>query len=70
MHHLGAVLGDAALLVLLAHHEARDVLQKHQRDVALAAQLDEMRGLQRRLGEQHPEVGDDAHWVIKKSGTR
>ena len=35
--HLGAVLGDAAGLVLAPDHEARDVLQEHQRDAPLAA---------------------------------
>ncbi len=34
-HHLGAVLGDARGLVLLADHEAGDVLQEHQRDATL-----------------------------------
>src|SRR5581483_4431320 len=46
-HHLGAVARDAARLVLLADHEARDVLQEYQRDSPLAAKLDEMRGLER-----------------------
>jgi hypothetical protein len=59
--HLGAVAGDAFVLVLAAHHEAGDVLQKHQRDLALAAQLDEVRALQGRLAEQDAVVGDDAH---------
>ena len=40
--------------------EAGDVLQEHQRNAAQVAQLDEVRGLQRRLGEQHAVVGDDA----------
>jgi hypothetical protein len=39
----------------------RDVLQKHQRHLALAAQLDEMRALLRRFAEQNAVVGDDAH---------
>ena len=59
-HELGAVLGDAARLVLAADHEAGDVLQEQQRDAALAAQLDEMRALQRALGEQDAVIGDDA----------
>ena len=42
MHHFGTVFGDTPLLVLLAHHEARYVLQEHQGNVTLAAQLDEM----------------------------
>jgi hypothetical protein len=59
-HHLGAVLGDAAGLVFAADHEARDVLQEQQRDVALARQLDEVRALERALAEQDAVVGEDA----------
>ena len=59
-HHLGAVLGDAAGFVFLADHEAGDVLQEQQRNAALAAQLDEMRALQRAFGEQDAVVGEDA----------
>jgi hypothetical protein len=39
------VARDAFVLVLAADHEAGDVLQEHQRDLALAAQLDEVRAL-------------------------
>jgi hypothetical protein len=56
---LGPVLGDAAGLVLSTHHEARDVLQEHQRDAALARQLDEVRRLLRALAEEHAVVGED-----------
>jgi hypothetical protein len=42
-------------------HEAGDVLQEHQRNLALAAQLDEVRALLRALAEQDAVVGDDAH---------
>ena len=59
-HHLGAVLGDAAGFVFAADHEAGDVLQEHQRNAALGAQLDEMRALQRALAEQDAVIGDDA----------
>ena len=59
-HELGAVLGDAAGLVLLADHEAGDVLQEQQRDAALARELDEMRALERALAEQDAVVGEDA----------
>ena len=61
--HLGAVLGDAAGLVVAADHEAGDVLQEQQRDAALVAQLDEVRALERRLAEQHAVVGEDADRV-------
>jgi hypothetical protein len=42
-------------------HEAGDVLQEHQRHLALAAQLDEVRALHARSREQDAVVGDDAH---------
>src|SRR6185312_4880225 len=60
-HHLGAVPGDAFVLVLAPDHETGDVLQEHQRNLALAAQLDEVRALLRRLGKQDAVVRDDAH---------
>ena len=56
---LRPVLGDAARLVVLAHHEPGDVLEEQQRDAAAVAQLDEVRGLQRGLAEQDAVVGDD-----------
>ena len=40
---LGAVPRDAFVFILSSAHEAGDVLQKHQRHLALRAQLDEMR---------------------------
>src|SRR5260221_1332972 len=58
-NHLGAVLGDAAVLVLLAHHEAGDVLQEEQRNAALRRELDEVRALQRRFREEDAVVGED-----------
>ena len=61
--HLGPVLGDAGVFILLADHEAGDVLQEHQRDVALVAQFDEVRALERAFGEQDAVVGDDADRV-------
>ena len=44
----------------LADHEADDVLQEQQRNAALAAQFDEVRGLQRAFGKQDAVVADDA----------
>src|SRR5256885_7975024 len=55
--HLGSVFGDSAGLVLLADHETRNVLQKDERNSPLVAELDEMRGLERGLAEQHAVVG-------------
>ena len=40
--HLGAVLGDAALLEVRADNVARDVMQE-QNDIDLIAQLNELR---------------------------
>src|SRR5688572_12305556 len=60
-HHLRAVLGDAAAFVLAAHHEAGDVLQEEERDAALAGELDEVRALERGLGEEDAVVREDAH---------
>src|SRR5438552_5349111 len=59
--HLRAVLGDAGILVLAAHHEAADVLQEEQRHAARGAQLDEVRALLSHLAEQDAVVGNDAH---------
>ena len=66
--HLGPVLGDAGILVFASDHEAGDVLQEHQRNVALVAEFDEVRTLQRRFGEQDAVVGDDADRVTVDVG--
>src|SRR6185312_11177800 len=52
----------------LANHEAGDVLQEHQRDLALATQLDEMRSLQRAFAEENSVVGDDADRIAPDMG--
>lgn len=44
--HFGAVLRNPAFLGLGAHHIPRDIYEKEQRDLALRAQLDEMRRLE------------------------
>ena len=54
------VLDDALLLVLLADHEAGDVLQEHERRVLLIAQLDELCALVGGLGKDHSVVGENA----------
>src|SRR4030095_4270728 len=61
--HLRAVLGDAGLFVFLADHEAGDVLQEHQGNIALGAQSDEVRALERGLGEQYAVVRDNPDWI-------
>src|SRR6202521_3835933 len=70
-HHLGAVLGNAAGLVLPPHHEAGNILQEQKRDSALTTQLDEMRGLERRFRKQNSVVAENAnrHTVqMRKAG--
>ncbi len=62
------MLGDAAGFVLLADHEAGDVLQEHQRDAALAGQFDEVRAFLRGLGEEDAVVGEDRHRVAVQVG--
>ena len=52
---LGPVLRDALVLCLAPHHEPRDVLQKDQGDLALAAKLTE--------GGRHKQGAD----VLKNS---
>ena len=58
--HFCAVAGNALVFVFAPDHKARDILQKHQRDFALAAEFDEVCALQRRFAEQNAVVGDDA----------
>jgi len=40
-------------------HEAGDVLEENERDAALAAELDEVRALLSRLGEEDAVVSED-----------
>ena len=55
-----AVLRDPAFLGILADHEAGDVLEEDEGDVALAAELDEVGALEAAFGEEDAVVGDDA----------
>ena len=50
---------DAFVLVFAADHEAGDVLQEHQRDLALRTQFDEMRAFLGGFREQDAIVGND-----------
>ena len=43
--HLGAVLGDAAGLVLASNHEASEVLKEREGNASLAAQFNKVRAL-------------------------
>ena len=51
---------DPFVLVPATDHEPGDVLQEEQRRAALGAELDEMRTLERGLGEQNAVVGHNA----------
>ena len=59
LDHLRAVLDDAAALGLGADHVAGGVLQVDDRRALLAAELDELRGLDRALGGDRPVVADE-----------
>ena len=60
-HQLGTVLRDATGFVLPPDHEAGDVLEKHEWDLALTAELHKVGALQAGFGEQDAVVGDDPH---------
>lgn len=62
------MFGDALGLIFAADHEARDVLQEDQRDLALAGQFDEVRTLHGGLGEQHAVVGQDGDRIAPDTG--
>src|SRR5579872_5034366 len=64
-HQLRTVLRNAARFIFPSHHEPRDVLQEHQRNASLAAQLDKMRTLQCRFGKQDAVVGQDADRITE-----
>ena len=67
--HLGAVLDDPGLLVVLSHHVAGGVLQEHQRRVGLVGQQDELGGLLGLVHEQHAVgVGQHADGVAVDGG--
>lgn len=59
--HFRTVLGNATFLCLGTDHISRDVDKEKQRDLALRAQLDEMRRLKRRRREKDAIVRDDTH---------
>ncbi len=63
VEHLGALLDDALGLGVLPNHVAGDVLEEHQWHVDLVAELDELRGLLRRLRVDDPVVGEDADGI-------
>ena len=51
---------DPFIFVFSPYHEPSDVLQKYQWDLALCAQLDEVRALLSGLRKQNPIVRNDA----------
>ena len=63
VNHLGAVLGDAALLEIRADDIARDVVQEQERHVDLVVELNELRRLLRGFREQWAVVAEDADGV-------
>src|SRR5690606_8339693 len=68
VHHFSAIFGDTAGLIGLAHHEARDVLQKKKRDFSLAAKLDEMRGFQGTFAKKNSIIAQNAHGISPDMG--
>ena len=66
--HLGTVFGDAFGFVFLADHETGDVLQEQQGDLALVAQLDEVRAFLGGFRVQHTVVSENAHRVAVDAG--
>merc|ERR1712070_447530 len=57
---LGAILCDPAFLRILADHEAGDILEENEGDLALTAELDEVGAFEAAFGEEDAVVGDDA----------
>lgn len=55
-NHLGTIFCDTFMLVLFSDHKAYDVLEKHEGDLSLFADLDEVSGFQRALGEEYAVV--------------
>ncbi len=68
VNHLGAVAGDAAMLVFLADDEAGNVLQEDQWDFAHRAEFDEVGAFAARLAEQDAVVGDDSDRIAHDAG--
>ena len=58
-HHLGSILCDTARLGGLSNHEAGDVLEEDDWDVALLAQLDKVCAFERRFRKEDAVVGND-----------
>ena len=60
-YQLGSILGNAIILGVLAHHEAGNILEKQDRDLALPAKLDEMCGFERGVTEENAVVRNYAY---------
>ena len=63
LNHLVAVFGDAAPLVFPADYVTVDVLEEQERDALAIAELDELRSLERAIGEEHAVVAQDSHLI-------
>ena len=61
--HLRPLLDDPVGLEVLADHETGDVLEEHERDVDVVAELDEMCGLLGRIGVDHAVVAQHTHRI-------
>src|SRR5699024_5466363 len=59
--HFGAMAGNAFVFVAAPHHEAGNVLQEKQGNLALAAEFDEVGAFLGGFGEQDAIVGDNAY---------
>lgn len=57
------VLGDPAVFGFGANHEAADVLEEQERDIALRAQLNEVGAFEGGGGEEDAVVGEDTDGV-------
>lgn len=65
---LCTVFGDAAGLGVFADHETTNVLEEDERDVALGAELDEVRALETGFAEEDAVVADDPHAIAVDAG--
>ena len=62
-NELGSVFRDTLMLVLLANHEAHDVLEEYEGDATLLAELDKVCRFERAFGEKYAIVRDDPNGI-------
>ncbi len=68
VHKLSAVLGDATGLGVTPHHKTGDVLEEEQGNPSLAAEFDEVRSLERGLGEEDAVVAHNTQGEAVQPG--